>query len=554
MDTQHQSQMDASRDERQTFKYTIAAIVAALLGLALALGLSPRRARAQGAVESGAFLIRSQKDTIVIERFRRSATALTGSITAQGAPRIEYVATLGANNSVNVLTVDVFAASATPDDKPLQHVVATMKGDSVTVEAPTGTHTIASKATALPGINNAFALFEQFTRRARAAGADVVEPYFSLSGGQTLPVQIKRLGTDSMVVSIAGQEQRLAVDAAGRILGGSLAAKYDLARLTTAAAANLKVGKPDYSPPKDAPYTAEEVTLKGQHGITLGGTLTLPKGATGPVPAIVTITGSGQQDRDEYIPVAGGYRPFRQVADTLGRRGIAVLRLDDRTVGASGGASGGAIGTTADYAEDVKAALAYLRTRREIDAKHLGLVGHSEGGMIAPLVATTEPGLAGIVLFAGPAYNGLDIIRYQQRNGIEHDTALAKLNRDSLLKVAAGALDSMATHDVWFKFFLTYDPLATARKVKVPTLILQGRTDQQVTYEQAEKLGAAMRAGGNKDVTVRVFPELDHLFIHDPDGNPAGYAKLPTNKMSAEALGVMADWVVKRLGGVATTP
>jgi len=550
MDTQHQSQMDASRDERQTFRYTIAAILAALIGLALVLGLSPRRARAQGAVESGAFLIRSQKDTIVIERFRRSATALTGSITAQGAPRIEYVATLGANNSVTVLTIDVFAASATPDDKPLQHVVATMKGDSVTVEAPTGTRTIASKETALPGINNAFALFEEFTRRARAAGADLVEPYFSLSGGQTLPVMIKRLGTDSMVVAIAGQEERFAVDATGRILGGSLAAKYDLVRVRTAAASNLKVGKPDYSPPKDAPYTAEEVTLKGQHGITLGGTLTLPKGATGPVPAIVTITGSGQQDRDEYIPVAGGYRPFRQVADTLGRRGIAVLRLDDRTVGASGGT----IGTTADYAEDVKAALAYLRTRKEIDAKRLGLVGHSEGGMIAPLVATTEPRLAGIVLFAGPAYNGLDIIHYQQRNAIEHDTALAKLNRDSLLQVSARALDSMATHDVWFKFFLTYDPLATARKVKVPTLILQGRTDQQVTYEQAEKLGAAIRAGGNTDVTVRVFPELDHLFIHDPDGNPAGYAKLPTNKMSAEALGVMADWVVKHLGGVAPTP
>lgn len=550
MDTQHQSQMDATRDDRQTFRYTIAAIVAALIGLALVLGLSPRRARAQGAVESGAFLIRSQKDTIVIERFRRSATALTGTIIAQGAPRIEYMATLGANNSVTALTIDVFAASATPDDKPLQHVVATMKGDSVTVEAPTGTRTIASKATALPGINNAFALFEEFTRRARAAGADVVEPYFSLAGGQTLPVTVKRLGADSMVVTIAGQEERLAVDAVGRILGGSLAAKYDLARLTTAAAANLKVGKPDYSPPKDAPYTAEEVTLKGQHGITLGGTLTLPRGAAGPVPAIVTITGSGQQDRDEYIPVAGGYRPFRQVADTLGRRGIAVLRLDDRTVGASGGA----IGTTADYAEDVKAALAYLRTRREIDATHLGLVGHSEGGMIAPLVATTEPGLAGIVLFAGPAYNGLDIIRYQQRNAIEHDTALAKLNRDSLLNVSARALDSMATHDVWFKFFLTYDPLTTARRVKVPTLILQGRTDQQVTYEQAEKLGAAIRAGGNTDVTVRVFPELDHLFIHDPDGNPAGYAKLPTNKMSAEALGAMADWVVKRLGGVATTP
>jgi len=548
MERQQQSQLDASRDDRQTFWYTITAVVAALIGLALALGLSPRRARAQEAVESGAFLIRTAKDTVVIERFRRTATALTSTLTVQGQPRIEYTAVLGPRNTVPSLTIDVYAASATADDKPLQHVVATVKGDSVTVDAPTGSHTIASKAGAIPSMNNAMALFEVLTRRARQNG-DTSVPYFAMSG-QTVPVILTKVGADSLIVAIAGQVQRYKVDAVGRIAGGSISGTYTLERLSTAAAATLKIGKPDYSPPKDAPYTAEEVTLKGQHGITLGGTLTLPKNANGPVPAIVTITGSGQQDRDEFIPVAGGYRPFRQVADTLGRRGIAVLRLDDRTVGASGGA----IGTSADYAEDVKAALAYLRTRKEIDAKRLGLVGHSEGGLIAPLVASTEPGLAGIVTFAGPAYNGLDIIHFQQRNAFEHDTAMRKLNLDSLSKAAAASIDSAAAKDVWLKFFLTYDPLATAKKVKVPTLILQGQTDQQVTYEQAEKLGAALKAGGNKDVTVRVFPEMNHLFIHDTDGNPNGYAKLPTNKMSAEALGVMADWLVKHLGGARVTP
>jgi hypothetical protein len=120
--------------------------------------------------------------------------------------------------------------------------------------------------------------------------------------------------------------------------------------------------------------------------------------------------------------------------------------------------------------------------------------------------------------------------------------------RDSSAKAAIAKVDSAATHDVWLRYFVSYDPLVTARAVKVPTLILQGRTDQQVTYEQAEKLGAAMRSGGNREVTVRVFPELNHLFIHDPDGNPAGYAKLTTNKMDAAVLGAIADWLAARLG------
>jgi dipeptidyl aminopeptidase/acylaminoacyl peptidase len=288
--------------------------------------------------------------------------------------------------------------------------------------------------------------------------------------------------------------------------------------------------------------------MKGPGGITLGGTLTVPKNTTGPVPAIVTITGSGQQDRDEYIPVAGGYRPFRQVADTLGRRGIAVLRLDDRMIGASGGA----IGTSADYADDIRAGLAWLRTRKEIDGSRLGLVGHSEGGLIGPLVASTDPALKGIVVLAGPAYTGKDIIHFQLRNQVNHDTSIAPAKKDSAYRAVLATFDSTAQTSVWTRFFLSYDPIPTAKKVKVPTLILQGQTDQQVTFEQAEKLGAAMRSGGNRNVTVRVFPGLNHLFIHDPDGNPAGYAKLPTNKMSSEVLGAMADWLAVTLSANAS--
>src|SRR5262249_30917732 len=160
--------------------------------------------------------------------------------------------------------------------------------------------------------------------------------------------KVSPVGADSMTLVIGGAEERLRVDARGRILGGTIPAQHlEVLRVDAAGAASLHLGRTDYSAPAGAPYTATEVTLRGPAGV-LGGTLTLRAGAKGPVPAVVTITGSGLQDRDEYIPVAGGYRPFRQLADTLGRRGIAVLRLDDRTVGLSGGTPG----TTAENADD----------------------------------------------------------------------------------------------------------------------------------------------------------------------------------------------------------
>src|SRR4051812_19723254 len=157
---------------------------------------------------------------------------------------------------------------------------------------------------------------------------------------------------------------------------------------------------PDYSAPAGAPCTAQEVTVTTPMGHTLAGTLTLPKSASRarPVGAIVTITGSGPEERDESIGI-DGYRPFRQFADSLARRGIATLRMDDRGTGASKGTFKGA--TSADFGEDIRAGLAYLRSRPEIDSTHLGLMGHSEGALIAPIVALKEPNLRALVLLAG---------------------------------------------------------------------------------------------------------------------------------------------------------
>ena len=241
----------------------------------------------------------------------------------------------------------------------------------------------------------------------------------------------------------------------------------------------------DYSAPIGAPYTAEDVTVPTAMGHTLAGTLTVPGGASreNPVPAIITMTGSGAQDRDESLDSPPGYRPFRQFADSLGRRGIAVLRMDDRGHGGSTGNH--ATATSADFADDIRAGLAYLRTRPEIDTSRLGLLGHSEGGLFGPLVAIEEPQLRALVLMAGPSWNGRQILEFQLTNLMRNDTSLKGAGLDSALGAIPARIDSLAAANRWMGYFMEHDVLAAARQVKTPVLILNGGTDQQVTPEQA---------------------------------------------------------------------
>src|SRR5688500_14043451 len=312
-------------------------------------------------------------------------------------------------------------------------------------------------------------------------------------------------------------------------------------------AAAMPTPKPDYSAPAGAPYTAEEVVVKTPAGHTLAGTLTLPKSAsrTKPVSAIITVTGSGPQDRDENIGLPG-FRPFRQIADSLARRGIAVLRMDDRGTGASGGTFKGS--TSADFAEDVRAGLAYLRTRPEIRADRLGVLGHSEGAIIAPMVAEKEPTFRAIVLLAGIAQPGRTALYFQLKNGIERNTKLTPEMRASQIAGLDKRIDAMMAADPWMKFFITYDPAPTMRRVKTPVLILTGSRDQQAVPEEVKLIEAAFKEGGNKDVTARVLPDLNHLFVQDTDGFPGNYAKLPPPvMMHADVVKMIADWLAQRL-------
>ncbi len=554
------SAADATIEDRRHWMMMLIAIVAGLLALGLFLALTPRAAASQEAlaapvaVPQSAYVLTRGADTIVVERLTRGRSSITGDLTMKGQARVIFTAEVTAGPFVPTFTFKAWGAGASTDSPPLQTGTQTMTADSafIVVQTPAGERKLSKAITnrPLPLLNNEFAMFELAVQRARAAraagAAKATVPMFALSGGVQLDVNLEFVGADTCVVRVAGQETRFGIDAHGLITGGVLPSQnVVITRVDGAAADKIAIGRPDYSAPAGAPYTAEEVAVKTPAGHMLTGTLTIPKDAKGKVPAVVTITGSGQEDRDEYIGLVPGYRIFRQVADTLGRRGIAVLRMDDRAINGSGGDVQKA--TSVDFADDIRAGIAYLRARPEINGARIALAGHSEGGMIAPLIASSDTKLGGIVLLAGPAYTGRRIITFQLKNGVMGAAQIPAASKDSALKAATAEFDSSMATIPWMKYFLDYDPLPTARQVKVPVLIMQGATDQQITADQAPLLEQAFKAGGNKDVTTKVFKDRNHLFLNDPSGFPGGYVKLTNGHIDSEVMGTLADWLVARL-------
>ncbi|GJG85683.1 hypothetical protein tb265_08640 [Gemmatimonadetes bacterium T265] len=512
-----------------------------------------------------AFVVRRGADTLVVERLEQGADGtLTSRFTTRGGglpigARVVTTYTPAPEGRVRRAVTEATAPGATT---PAPRVVLTFgaaPGDSVDVqvgaEAP---RRVAAAPNVIPFGDLSVAPWELVLRRALALGGGTLRtatvPIFTGPGRPALAVTVAPQGRDSVVFTLNAVEVRARVSRDGRVLGMRVPAQnvtFDAAdpRAVSALPAPAAPAPPSYAPPAGAPYAAEDVRVPTPGGFALAGTLTRPSAARGPVPVVVTITGSGPQERDERLAGITGYALFRQIADTLGRRGIGVLRLDDRGVGASGGTF--ATATSRDFADDVRAALAWLRARGaergDVDARRLALLGHSEGGLIAPMVAADDPAVAALVLMAGPAYTGRRVLTYQLRRDVVADTTLAPARRDSLLAVADRTRDSVLAGTAWMRFFDAYDPLATARRVRAPVLVLQGATDRQVTPEQADTLAAALRAGGDRDVTVRVFPDTDHLFLADPSGAPAGYAALPSKAVRPEVLGAVADWLAARL-------
>lgn len=327
------------------------------------------------------------------------------------------------------------------------------------------------------------------------------------------------------------------------------------------------------TPSKPYPYREEEVTFAdAPANVKLAGTLTLPPGK-GPFPAVVLVSGSGPNARNEAV---AGHQVFLVLADHLTRAGIAVLRYDKRGVGASTGDYARA--TTMDFAADAKAAFAYLRGRPEVDRRRVGLIGHSEGGEIVPIVATQDPATAFIVMMAGPGVDGADILAEQghliakasgasdeqltRADDLRHQVnTLVANEKDSAVasaKLKVLAADYAKAHGVseawldaqlsaanseWFRFFLTYDPAPTLAKVRCPVLALNGALDLQVPPDQ--NLPAVRKAlARNPRAEVIELPGLNHLFQPAKTGSPAEYAKIETT-IDPAALDLITTWILK---------
>jgi pimeloyl-ACP methyl ester carboxylesterase len=331
------------------------------------------------------------------------------------------------------------------------------------------------------------------------------------------------------------------------------------------------------------PYKSEDITfLNEKANIELAGTLTIPEGK-GPFPAVVMVTGSGAQDRDEALM---GHKPFLVIADYLTRNGIAVLRYDDRGTAKSKGIF--ATGTSFDFADDAEAGLMWLRKQPLIDVNHVGIAGHSEGGLIAPIVASRNKNVDFIILIAGPGLTGKEILLAQSEliseksglkqeeiikshklnneiydaiinekdntkalaaakkfmvDAIKNETSLTEAEKTAQISTIDPKLAPLVTP--WFRTFMIIDPKDYLTKTQCPVLALNGTKDVQVPYKaDLEAIDKYLKIAGNKHYTIMKIEGVNHLFQHADTGLPTEYANIEET-FAPEALKAMSDFILK---------
>ncbi len=332
----------------------------------------------------------------------------------------------------------------------------------------------------------------------------------------------------------------------------------------------VKINRPQ-EPEKPYPYNSEEVTFYNKKDkITLAGTLTTPKNEKD-FPTVILITGSGPQNRNEE---AMNHKPFLVISDYLTRNGIAVLRYDDRGVGESEGEYSKA--TSKDLSRDTEAAIKYLKSRKEIDKNKIGLVGHSEGGLIAPMIASNSKDVSYIVLLAGPGLKGEQLLLLQkklieQKSGVNE---IAINRSQSIFKGAYDLITSFEGNDEelknkleeyfnkefnnqmgenqlnnliesitspWTKYFLKYDPSIALGKINIPVLALFGKNDLQVPAAENSKVFEDAR---NKNIEIVKLDNLNHFFQESKTGMPNEYSEIEQT-ISPEALNIISKWIIK---------
>ncbi|PSL33911.1 alpha/beta hydrolase family protein [Dyadobacter jiangsuensis] len=341
------------------------------------------------------------------------------------------------------------------------------------------------------------------------------------------------------------------------------------------------VAKKSQEPVPPFPYYSEVVTFQNtEAGISLSGTLTLPD-KKGSYPAVILITGSGPQDRDETV---FSHKPFLIIADYLTRQGFAVLRYDDRGTGKSTGDFSTA--TSKDFATDAESAITYLKSRNEIIPNKIGLAGHSEGGLVAAIAASQSKDVRFVISLAGPGAIGHEIMALQMEliaraGGVDKagiafihqlnsealeilqnspDTAALRTNLTAFIQPKLKDYPSQmlppgitaeqffknqinAMCGPWYQFLYNIDPGHYFQKVTCPVLALNGSKDLQVDARQnLPAISKALKEGGNLNVTIKELPNLNHLFQESKTGHPSEYAGIEET-FSPKALAIMSDWL-----------
>ncbi len=402
------------------------------------------------------------------------------------------------------------------------------------------------------------------------------------------PISSIELDGTSLAISVASVDARYQGSffgpdtITGKFLQGSVSLPLTLQRK------EWKIAKRPQDPVAPFPYRDEEVTVP-RGSFSLAGTLSLPDDtkladATMRFPAVILISGSGLQNRDEEIL---NHRPFLVLADSLARKGIAVLRLDDRGTGESTGDP--SMATTLDFAADTLAAVNYLKTRADIDPARIGLCGHSEGGLIAFILAAEHPSdIAFIVSMAGPGMKGDELLvlqgkliakaegvpesEIQQNTDIqrkllsivkEHasDDNCTAMNEEarSLLASAGVATDAIESalaeiNAPWMRWFVACDPAVYIAQLRCPVLALNGELDLQVPFEQNLKIiREQLTEAGNTRSLVRSYPGLNHLFQHAKTGSPSEYGSIEET-IAEQVLLDIQDWIVRNAPGQAKKP
>ncbi|HJR61078.1 MAG TPA: alpha/beta fold hydrolase [Vicinamibacterales bacterium] len=540
-----------------------ALLLCALLTVAVS-GQTPATPQSEGRAE---FLIFAGGRQVGREQVNVARSGGNWIITATGS--------ISAPADINVKRFEVKYAS---DWQPLElHIEATLSGKPLTLSTSFGVTTavneitqagttnsktdqISARSIVLP--NNFFAAYEAMAARLATANP-----------GTQLPVYVAPQAEIMAVVKVVSNEQLKSP--AGTLAlrkfqivfqnpDGPLSADVTidasnrLARVDIAAA-GLSVVRSDLATVSSRPQvsrnpTDTDVAIPAL-GFTLAGTITTPPQVAGRLrhPAIVLVAGSGRVDREANV---AGVPIFTQLAGALAERGFVVLRYDKRAVGQSGGRDERA--TIQDYAEDLIAAVKWLRKRKDVDRERIAVAGHSEGGAVAMIAAGKEDEIGSLVLIAAPGTRGSDLILEQQQHGLDLLDASAadrKTKVDIQQRIQTAVLTGVGWEGLppeyrkvadtqWFRSFLQYDPAKVMERVRQPVLIIQGDLDRQVFPHHADKLAELARARKRQaPVELLHVPGVNHLLVPATTGEVAEYATLEDKKVASEIPAKIAEFL-----------